>query len=190
MLNIGILAMDRINEKESIKQAKMIYPFLKKIGRKAYGSAFEVVNLNDFLLPTKDIQLVEEGYSKLNDKDGYIVLIPSVSDNTSNHYTAFFNTVYKELKDKTTMFICYGNEKDKEKTVKKMKESLIDFNIALPSTDFFLPKYDFVEWEMKPDLEDTMTHKLTEFLLWTMSTKYLRNIKKSLVISREGKTFQ
>lgn len=59
---------------------------------------------------------------------------------------------------------------------------LLKYDLALPATDIFVPKYTFVEWETKPDIENMITDHVNDYLHWAMSTKYLRNIRKSLVM--------
>lgn len=183
LLNIGMVLIDVDDEKESMSVAKKVFPFLKKIGRSSYGTTFEIISLKSDLVEMDDkVQLTVEGHQKLKELDGFIFMVPTFSGDVPEDYCALFQDMSNELTNKSALVICYGAEKDRKNTKRKINEVLLNYDIGLPTSDIFLPEYDFVEWKLKSVIEDYITSRVKEFIFWTMSMKYLRNLKKSLVM--------
>lgn len=183
MLKIGVLVPGGDMQDDAIIVARTILPYLKNIGKRAYGTSFELLDLTKLCLPIKnEWELTDEGAEKIEEKDGFIFIVPTFSYVLPKDYLTFFQNAFKEIKNKTLMIACFGDQEAKWHTISTLKRSLLEYNLALPATDIFIPNYSVVEWEFKYEVEKLVTEPINDFLMWAMSTKYLRNLKKSLVI--------
>ncbi|GEN50933.1 NAD(P)H-dependent oxidoreductase [Alkalibacterium pelagium] len=183
MLRIGIVVLGVEKWKECRTVAKTVLPYLKKIGKRAYGTSFELIDLEKYNQSLDgEWNLTEKGLKKFNEKDGFVFVLPTFSEGVPESYQSFFSHIHRELQHKSVMTICFGEQEEKSHTMEQLNICLLKYDLALPATDIFVPKYTFVEWETKPDIENMITDHVNDYLHWAMSTKYLRNIRKSLVM--------
>ncbi|MCC5894125.1 MAG: hypothetical protein JJU16_01555 [Alkalibacterium sp.] len=183
MLKVGILLLDRGKEKESLSIAKKATPYFKKAGRRAQGTTFELMKTVDYTeAGDTGRQLTNEGQRKLNEKDGFIFIVPTFSGDVPHDYCAFFQSISAELLNKSALVVCYGQEKDRKNTKRRINEVLLDYDVGLPTSDIFLPEYDFVEWKIRQVIDDYISSRLKDYILWTMGMKYMRNLKERLVM--------
>lgn len=185
MNNIGVVLIDKENEKESAAVSKKVLPYLKKVGRRAYDTTFEVIALTDFLVPVDEQLMVsDKGHQQLAKKDGYIFIVPTFSGGVPKDYCQLFSSISEELNNKSALVICYGSENDRKNTKQKINEVLLQYDIGLPTSDIFLPEYNFFDWHLKDVIEDYIVSRIKEFIYWTQAMKYLRNLKSSLDLER------
>ncbi|MER2063630.1 MAG: hypothetical protein ABS873_03205 [Alkalibacterium sp.] len=185
MNNIGVVLIDKENEKESTAVSKKVLPYLKRVGRRAYDTTFEVISLTDYTVPVKDqLKISDKGHQQLSKKDGYIFIVPTFSGEVPKDYCQMFSEISDELNNKSALVICYGSDADRINTKRRINEVLLQYDIGLPTSDIFLPEYNFFDWNLKKVIEDYITSRIKEFIYWTQAMKYLRNLKKSLDIER------
>lgn len=183
MVKIGVLLIDRLEEKESLSVAKKVYPYLKKVDRRNYDIDFEIISADSILSSNQEIiELTPEGENKLEEKSGFILIVPTFSGEVPEAYEELLKVMTDQLVNKSVLIMCYGKERDRKNTKRKMNESLLDYDVGLPTSDIFFPEYGFMDWNKKAVVEDYVTSRIVEYLYWTMGMNYLRNLKKRLVI--------
>lgn len=173
MMKIGVIVLN--DENESLEMAKTMLPFLTTIGNYAFGTSFEIVSLTDSTIP-------ENKRKALQEKDGYLFVTPTFSDEQFGKYSERFRSIREILENKSAMVVCFGNNEEKQHTVTEIKKQLLNYQVALPAKEIFLPKYTIFEWEIDTKLEETINERVEQFLLWTMSMRYARSLKERLVI--------
>ncbi|PRY80102.1 hypothetical protein [Alkalibacterium olivapovliticus] len=183
MLKIGIVLLDRGKEKESMSIARKVYPYFKKAGRRARGTEFELMRTVEYTKAgERDEELTDEGRRKLDEKDGFIFVVPTFSGDVPDDYCEFFQSMSAELLNKSALVVCYGEERERKNTKQRINEVLLNYDVGLPTSDIFLPEYDFVEWKIKQVIDDYISSRLKDYILWTMGMKYMRNLKERLVM--------
>lgn len=182
MMNIGVVILGEKNIKASLNFAKALIPFATMVGRKAYGTTFELINIEEYIYPiSEELVLSNEGHQKLSEKDGYLFVTPTFSGEMPEVYRSFFNVMYKDLENKSALLVAFGNEEYKDHALNQLKLELLQHQVALPANELFIERYDFVEWEIRTRIEEYITGRLNQFLLWTMAMRYARNLKERLV---------
>ncbi|GAB2490768.1 hypothetical protein GCM10008929_13630 [Alkalibacterium psychrotolerans] len=183
MVKIGVLLIDYLEEKESLTVAKKVYPYLRKIDRRNIGIDFEIIRSASLLSSNQDaIALTEEGKRELEEINGFIFIVPTFSEEVPEEYQKLMQAMTDQLVNKSVLIMCYGKERDRKNTKRKMNEALLDYDVGLPTSDIFFPEYGFMEWNKKAVIEEYVTSRVIEYLYWTMGMNYIRNLKKSLVI--------